>query len=33
MSLEEKYEALMKSYQGTSSTNQDLQRRLDETEG
>ena len=33
MSLEEKYEALMKSYQAASSTNQDLQRRLDEIKG
>jgi len=33
MSLEEKYEALMKSYQLVSTLNQDLVRRLNETEG
>jgi len=33
MSLKEKFEALMKTYQTISSSNQDLQRRLDESEG
>ena len=33
MSLEEKFEVLMKSYQTISSSNLDLQRRLDESEG
>jgi len=33
MSLEEKFEALMKSYQTISSSNQELQWRLDESKG
>ena len=33
MSLEEKSETLMKSYQTISSSNQELQRSLDESEG
>jgi len=33
MSLEEKYEELLKSYQRISTSNQDLQQRLEETKG
>ena len=33
MSLEEKFEVLVKSYQTISSSNQELQQRLDQSEG
>ena len=33
MSLEEKFEALMKSYQSVLTSNRDVQWRLEETEG
>jgi len=33
MTFEEKYDALMKSYQSVTTTNHDLQRKIEETEG
>jgi len=33
ISLEEKFEALMRSYQTIATSNQELKQRLDESEG